>query len=301
MPKAETSWEVTKNNITKALRSRLKDTIEHWEEDNHVFANTRESLIQLFQQRYNFLEGELRNLQSAVSSDEIVPESDPSAGVASFTMAEKVAIGVTSPIWVPLTLAALVIGAPVVGIMAIKNKLEDKSRIKKYEKDKCAFMAEVSADYLDDVTNEAQITSFVKDKLKDAKLCLKQIEARIPELIQADKMLCKQLRDETRSKKEIKQLYQPIAIEALEIRGHLAVFGFKEVRAVGISCEKLDWKDDSPLGRGAFASVYRGKMETEHGDKQTVVMKVFNHSLNAGNASDIWNEVELLRQVMKFT
>ena len=225
VPKAETSWEVTKNNITKVLRSRLKDTIEHWEEDNHVFANARESLIQHFQQRYNFLEGELRNLQSAVTSDEIVPESDPSAEIG-FTMAAKVAIGVTSPIWVPLTLAALVIGAPVVGIMAIKNKLEDKSRIKKYEKDKCAFMAEVSADYLDDVTNEAQITSFVKDQLKDAKLCLKQIEARIPELIQADKMLCKQLRDETRSKKEIKQLYEPIAIEALEIRGHLAVFGF---------------------------------------------------------------------------
>ena len=78
VPKAEISWEVTKSNIAKVLVSRLRETIEHWEEDNQVFSNARESLLQHFQQRYNFVEGQLRNLQGAVTNDDLdVQESGP--------------------------------------------------------------------------------------------------------------------------------------------------------------------------------------------------------------------------------
>lgn len=80
----------------------------------------------------------------------------------------------------------------------------------------------------------------MKDQLKEAKLCLKQIEARIPDLIEADKMLCRQLGDERRSQKEIKELYQPIISEASDIRGHLAVIALKEIGATDISSKELD-------------------------------------------------------------
>jgi len=296
VPKAESSWEVTKSNITKVLENRLREIIEHWEEDHEVFSNARKSLLQHFQQRYNFVEGQLRNLQGAVTNDDVdAPESIPPD--EGLTMAQKVAIGVTSPIWVPLTLVALVIGSPVVGILAIKNKIEDKSKIKKYERDKCAFMAETSADYLDDVTNESVLKLYVKDQLKEAKLCLKQIEARIPELIEADKMLFRQLGDERRSQKEIKELYQPMMNEASDIRGHLAVFALKEIRAIDISSEELDWKEDmSPrLGVGAFATVYQGKMRRRGREEKTVALKVCSEVLDAKNASLIMAEVELLR------
>lgn len=53
VPKAEHSWEVTKSNITKALRARLKEIVDQWEEDNQVFTNARESLAQ----RYTFKSG----------------------------------------------------------------------------------------------------------------------------------------------------------------------------------------------------------------------------------------------------
>ena len=295
VPNVESSWEVTKNNISKVLASRLQEIIEHWEEDNQVFSDARKSLLQHFQKRFKFVEGQLRDLQGVVTDDDVdVPERIPAD--EGFTIAEKVVIGVTSPIWFPLTLVALVIGAPVVGVLAIKNKMEDRSRIKKYERDRCAFMAETSADYLDDVKHEGVLKLFVKDQLKEAKLCLKQIEARIPELIEADKMLCRQLSDEKRSQEEIKELYEPIMAEASNIRGHLAVFAFQEIRAADISSEKLDWKEDmlSCLGRGAFATVYQGKMRRE-GEEQTVALKVCSEVLGSKNASLIMTEVELLR------
>jgi len=297
VPKAEGSWEVTYSRITKALENRLREIIEHWEEDNQVFSDARKSLLHHFQQRYNFVEGQLRNLQGAVTNDDLdVPESAPPDEGFKFTTAQKVVIGVTSPIWVPLTLAALVIGAPVVGIMAIKSKVENRSMIRKYEGDKCAFMAEASAAYLDKVTNESVIKLFVKDQVKEAKLCLKQIEARIPELIEADKMLCRQLGDESRSQKEIKKVYEPIMDEASDIRGHLAVFALKEIRAIDICNEELDWKEEMSccLGSGAFAIVYQGKMRWK-GKQQPVALKVFSNVLDVTNATLIMAEVDLLR------
>ena len=60
VPSSEDSWEVTENQIAKVLSRRLREFIEHWEEDNKVFANTRASLVQHFQTRYNFVEGQDR-------------------------------------------------------------------------------------------------------------------------------------------------------------------------------------------------------------------------------------------------
>lgn len=298
VPKAESSWEVIKNNVTQALRGRLHDILEHWEEDMHVFANARESLLQRFQHKYNVFEEELRNLQSAVTSDEVVPEGDAPEEESLFTLREKVVIGVTSPLWVPLGVVAVVIGAPVVGILAIKKKFEEKSKIRKYEKNKCAFMAEASADFLNDVLlDEDALRNFVKGQLKDAKLCLRQIEARIPELIQADLMLCKQLSDETRSKEEIVDLYKPMLDEALNIRGHLSMFVVRDVRTFGVNSLSLDWKEDKPLGCGSFSSVYQGKMKTETGEEINVAVKVYHEALNVQTAGLVSKEVDILRKL----
>ena len=45
----EVSWEVTENSINKALQGRFREIIEQWEEDERVFSDTRDSLLQYFQ------------------------------------------------------------------------------------------------------------------------------------------------------------------------------------------------------------------------------------------------------------
>ena len=294
VPKAESPWEVTENQITKVLSNRIHEFIQQWEEDNRVFANAREALVRHFQEQYNLVEDQLRNLQGAVKPDNLDVQTicDPEA---SLTMTEMVTIAVTSPIWFPIGLAVLVLGAPFVGIMAVKDKVQDKMRLKKYEEDKCAFMAKKSANYLDVVKTGLALKTFVKDQMKEANLCLKQIEARIPELIQADKKLYQQLIDETKSQKQMHDLYQPVMVEASDIRGRLALFGIREVGVMDISDEELDWRDDgSLLGCGMSGVVYQGTM-TRHGVDQPVALKVCNEVLDAKNASRLMAEVELLR------
>ena len=295
VPKVESSWKVTADQIQKVLSSRLRDIIEQWEEDNQVFANARKSLVQHFQQRYNIVEEQLRNLQGAVTGDNVdAPQDD--VFDTSFTLGEKVIIGVTSPIWFPLGLVALVIGTPVVGIIAVKDKMEERRKLKLYQADRCVYMTKKSASYLDEASEQVVLQIYVKNQLDEAELCLKQIEARIPELIQADRMLCDQLVDETRSKSEITDLYQPILDEGSRLRGQLAVFGIREVRVAYIGNDELDWKEDmsSCLGNGAFGAVYEGMMKRHGGDRVPVALKVRNDILSPTNASDIMAEVDLL-------
>ena len=295
-PNAESSWGVTNSNITKVLQKRLRGIIEHWEEDNHVFSYARKSLVQQSQQWYNIVEGELRNLQCAVTNDGLdVP--GPISPKEALTTTEKVFIGVTTPIWVPVYLVTLLIGAPVVGVLEIINRLEERSRLEKYKKDKCAFMAKVSADYLDDAAKESALKVFVENQVHEVKLCLEKIEGRIPELIEADKMLCEALGNVRLSQKKIQALHQPIMDEASDIRGHLAVFALNGIRAIDISSEELDWKEEisSRLGCGVFATVHRGKMRRQGEEEQTVALKVCRKELDAHNASFIMEEVEVLR------
>ena len=296
VPNAEGSWEATSSNITKVLQKRLREIIEHWEEDKQVFSDARKSLVQHSQQWYNIVEGELRNLQCAVTNDGLdVP--GPISPKEALTTTEKVFIGVTTPIWVPVYLVTLLIGVPVVGVLEIINRLEERSRLEKYKKDKCAFMAKVSADYLDDAAKESALKVFVENQVHEVKLCLEKIEGRIPELIEADKMLCEALGNVRLSQKKIQALHQPIMDEASDIRGHLAVFALNGIRAIDISSEELDWKEEisSRLGCGVFATVHRGKMRRQGEEEQTVALKVCRKELDAHNASFIMEEVEVLR------
>ena len=297
VPNTEESWEVTKNYIQKALMKRLQETIETWEERNHVFSEACTSLIQYFQQRFNYVEGQLRNLESSVIADDGAGQSTSSLASEDFSVAKKVIIGVTSPIWVPVGLVILVVSVPIVGAVALKQKLEGWSKTRQYKKDKRGFMAKASQEYLRDVAEEKHLKSFVVQQLTEAQVCLRQVLDRIPELIEADKMLCQQLRDETRSKKDVEDFYRPVHEWSLLLRKKMAVFGIKEVRTMDINCDDLEWKDDrsSLLGTGAFASVYQGTLKLQGQELIPVAVKVWNEELNDYSASSFLSETETLR------
>ena len=96
------SWEATENQIMKTLSRRLRDIIEQWEEDNEVFSTVRESLLKHFQERYNFVEEQLRNLQGVVIANNVGSHGASNIDI-SLTVAQKFVVGVTSPIWIPLS------------------------------------------------------------------------------------------------------------------------------------------------------------------------------------------------------
>ena len=301
VPKIKESWEITQNYIQNALRRRLREKIKEWEEKNHVFSDARASLIQKFQERFRYVEGQLRTLEGSVLAGGAACSASGRPVLDDFSVAKKVMIGVTSPLWFPIGLVVLVVGVPVLGAIAFKGKLENWNKTRQYNKDKCAFMAKASQEYLNEVVEKQHLRPLVIEELKEARVCLKQVLDRIPQLIEEDKMLCQQLKDENRSKKDVEDFYTPLLEKSVQIKNEMALFGIKEVGIMDISCDDLEWQDDAHLRTGASAAVYRGKLKIRGEDKPVDVdVKVWNEELNEGTASGFLSEAEILRLVLLF-
>ena len=298
VPGSEGNWDDTVQEIKNLLSKRLREFMQQWEEDNKVFANAYKSLVEHVQSLFSFFEGQLRNLEIAITADVDSENLDELLVYQDIPLAAKIFIGFTSPIWIPLGLVALVITAPVLGFAATKMKLQERQKVKHYECNKCAFLRKVSKKYLEDSKEQKGLELFVNEQMKEAKFFLKQIEALLPQLIEEGKMLRNQYVAETSSQKDISDRYQPIIDEGSHLRGRLAEYGFKEVRATDISTDNLNWKEDtsSRLGYGAFGVVYKGNMKRNEDVYTVVALKMYKDVLDAkNNASLFMSEVQILR------
>ena len=303
VPQAESSWEVTMNSVRKCITRRWQNIVNDWEEKEEVFARCRESLKRYFLKEYNLFEEQLQNLESDVvepRSDKEEQAKTADLNAEALPVKAKVMIGVTSPIWIPLGIVALVVGVPVFGVMAIKEKVAQKRLIKMYTDDPCSFMENESRRFLDKVSNVDELTKFVEAQMVDAVVCLKQIVARIPELIEADKQLCNKLLDEDRSQKKISQLYGPILKKTKELQGDLGMLAIREIRPLELNIENVVWKEENEhlLGRGAFAAVYRGKLRQKKEPKVVnIAVKAYNDVLTKDSVVQFLAEEDALRYV----
>ena len=300
IPHTGESWKVTEDHIQKAFRSRLEDTIAAWEEKNQIFFNTRSSLVQLSDQRFDECKNLLpyRYLQNFVITDAAARGSNTSQSLNDFGAAQIVMIGLTSSIWVPFGLVGLAVSVPVVGVMTLTEKVTNMKRSRKYGKDKHRFIVRASQKYLCKVAQEQQLSLIVKEQLKDVHVYLTKVSSRLHELLAADKILCQQLRDETRSREEIKKCYGRLREMSIREKEKMALFSIKELQSMEISRNDLEWDQASLLGNGASASVYRGTFRLPGQSEPTqVAVKLWSKELNEHNAIDVLSKTETLRLV----
>ena len=303
IPHAGESWEVTENLIKDAFQKRLQNTIAAWEEKNQILSYTRSSLVQLSHQRFDKGESLLpfRYLEKPVITDAGDSGSQTCQSSNDFSAAQKVMIGLTSPISVSVGLAVLVGSVPLMGVMKLKEKARNFKRSREYERDKHSFIVQASREYLRNVAQEQQLWLFVEKELKDVQVYLKKVSSCLRELTAAEKILCQQLRDETRSGKEIKESYGPLEEMSTRIKEKMALFSIKELQRTEISRNDLKWDRDDPtslLGNGAFASVYRGTFRLPGQSEPTqVAVKLWIRELNESTAIGFFFKAETLRLV----
>ena len=201
------SWSVARHEIVKAFDSRLRLYIENWEEENHVFAEIIACLKERIVRKLDLVESQLQQLEN-----DVVNDKNPTASRVRYTdnddspifsTGDKIIIGVTSPLWVPISIAVGVLSVPVLGVMAIKNKVTDANMLRKYRKNPVGLLSVASIEYLNAMADQSEMLSFVKPQFEEAQRYLRHVQARIPEIINADRKLISQLEKETRSKEEI--------------------------------------------------------------------------------------------------
>lgn len=298
-PEEKNSWQETEEGINRALFSRLNEVIQKWEEETKVLRSARASLIESFEKHYLDVTDQLRNAERAITEDNATLASPDnkiftsSQSTAVFTRVTGaltfLGVGIASFALSPAFLLALPIASPVL----FYKELSARCGWLKYRFDKIAFMKKPSEEFLEDVTGVEKLTSFVKLEFKEVEDYLKDIEVRLPNLINDDEKLCKQLVDDRRSKEEKEKLYKPIVKHSSDQRHKLAVFGMAKIFSDAICRDDLTWSEDkSPkLGSGSFAIVYEGKRRRQ-GEDQTVAVKVFSEMVDP---MAIAEEIYLLR------
>ena len=260
------------------LDGELQVILQKWEDKNHVFANAFSLPLQRFLEQHNLAKMQILNLQRDISEGEV---------------------SMATPIYPHCKFSASVVFifdlfAERLGIFrSISGSLGGLDTIMPMMKN---FTSSVwmRKSFLQCVINGDAAKSMVNKMLKKHLKRLEQIGNQVPQMIQANKKLCEELRDNKQSHQKIIELYEPIRNSASAIRGHLAAFGLREACA---HCnEELQWKDDASafLGCGMFASVYKGKMR-RHGFEQKVAVKVCRKPLDVENASLVVEEMTLLR------
>ena len=284
-PDENGSWDEVEEKVNNVLCSRFHEIVEQWEEDNKVFADTNLFLLQQFQDYYDDVEFQLQNLQSDAAGDDINKQSGKEAVKFRFTKNLKF-------IW---NFKTVVYGFASYIDWLIPNLLR-KSLKKVHGTAKYLYrdlLLGVSSDILAASNDEKKLKSFVEGKLKEAKLFLDHLEARLPELIEADRKLYELLRKEKTERSRYKTMLQ----EVKEPRKQLSRFGITEVCAAKIEPKELDWKEDgsSCLGHGKFAAVYQGTMKRGGKDETAVAVKVWDDQLDNNNAIEIMEEIKHLR------
>lgn len=284
--------EVTRGGIDQIFQNRLEDIINKWEEEHHQFKNARESLVQKFQQSFEFFEGQLPSLRGHVTGGVLsFPCIDPLPEDIRFSVRVYVKIS-----WFfYYVLSSITLGLIKPWPSDPKASWEELERDCQWSScDPHATMEKLSVIYLGEAAKETFLVPLVESRLQEAKQYLTVFGTRIPEQIEADENLIGQLIKEECSNEEITSTYHSILNAASDIIGKVAFFGLKEASAG--DDEKLDWEQQGSfnLGAGAFSTVYRGKM-TRHGEEQAVALKVFHELLSTKSASRIVEMANKLR------
>lgn len=248
-PDENGSWDEVEEKVNNVLCSRFYEIVEQWEEDNKVFANANLLLLQQFQDYYDDVEFQLQNLQSEAAGDDINMKSGKEAFKFRFSSVQKfiwriknVAYGLTSYFQIRMS------------NLLRKGLKTVHGSVKYLYRD---LLSRVSLDILAAGKDEKKLKPFVEGKLNEAKLFLDHLEARLPELIEADRQLYELLM----KKKTERSRYKTMLDEVTEQRRQLSRFGITGVCAAKIKHKELDWKEDgsSCLGVGSFAVVYQGR------------------------------------------
>ena len=280
--------EVTEIVIETMIRRRFQKEIEEWEAENHVIEEALKSLMKLLKKYSDSLEFKIKAVEDCMVGQ-------TKSGEFHLTTAQKVFIGVTSPVWIPIAIVGGIIILPLIAKQAIANLLYKKTEKKLFSANKGQYIKMKSKEFLENTVNKEYISSIIRENFTEVKINLQEMEFNFLKLISADmNVILKVLMKKNLGLAEEAKYYAPIHAECCIVRGELSMFSIEEVIPRKIDIQDLIWEGE-PIGRGSFADVYQGSLGISKEAQVEVAVKVCNESLTNENAHQILSEDRILR------
>ena len=292
LPGGEETWQVTENGLERLIRNRLEDVIKEWEEEKEKFSETRSSMVSDFLRKYSYLEEELRGLEIEVIQDPVEGEEGGSIGNRSWTPGDIFATAVLTPlvaVSVVLAIPPIVVFSPFLGLMVITDKANETLIRWKYIKNRAEYAKNLSLGYLKYFSTREALLPFVKDQLDQALLCLRDMERRIPMILEADVQLCQRLMKEEQSKQDVETQYKPKKEKCECLRGQLGLFGVLEIQSMQISWCDLQWNvsEDNFVQQNILpVGTYQGRISSGRYPSRPVNLRVYQDLLTKNNITE---------------
>eukprot|EP00058_Branchiostoma_floridae_P008076 XP_002593564.1 hypothetical protein BRAFLDRAFT_88492 [Branchiostoma floridae] len=212
---------------------------------------------------------------------------------------QKFAIGLTSPIWLPIGIAvSAVVAIPVLAfldIKAVRKKLASEKHLTVYRADKVQYMQQRVATAMQRFSEKENMCQYVRAKLSNAEEFLAKLEKTIPTLIEADRSLVSSLQKEERSNEQLLRTYQPVYKTFRNLQGLLSAFEYQQVRDYDISESNIT-RSGTEVFDGLFSRMYSVNIQRES-TTQRLTCKDYKARLDADSAATIKKEEELIRRI----
>ena len=304
VPMPKPTWEETENEVLKYISERCQKFVQDWEDEEHEFAKAQDKMIKHFCEKYSLMEEEVRMAEEEL----LFVYEKPDVHHEQFTTRksqkriQKLPPASTFPVWLTQGLASIVID-PSFSFWAFLSKIKEilnyPTKLQIYEKDPCAYMSERCLESLKVISNQDRLLCFIKAQLEDSIQLLKQMREKIPKLIEGDQQLYQQLLEDTRSKTEIQNVYEPLNTMLESLKRDVTFYSVTEIRRSDFTTRETMWAEDaeSIIGRGSFSIVYSGVLSRKGEPAVKVALKVYNELLTRENVWHFIDEEQPLRFV----
>ncbi|XP_078619743.1 uncharacterized protein LOC144886833 [Branchiostoma floridae x Branchiostoma japonicum] len=334
LPTVEGSLNIMMRKIKAAISQRIQGVLSDWEKDQAFFSRQREVLIELFASAFRTrIERKLLDIEGAIDGTVMVP-ADPTADCGEeeeettgqersklpqlfidphlrLNTVEKVTLGVTSPVWLPIGVVAAFFGLSVYGIVELKRIVErnrEDKEVNTYQQDKYGYLSRMALKDLEQFVRSNELRDYVRSQLKPAYYCLEQLQEVVPKQIQLDLDLVKDLNEDARDEKVYTIYYYPLLQVMDNFHRRLKAFWVQELWTPDIDPQTLAFatKDvyDGPVCSGLRAELKRGELRPQQAGSaggKPVTIKLFRGKVTHRNVMEFLQEEDIFRKVKKHT
>ncbi|XP_013411825.1 uncharacterized protein LOC106174710 [Lingula anatina] len=298
-PKPTDHWDDLYTQARTLILGRIRELLEEWNTNTEFFTNAQKELIGKFHIEFNIMENQVALLEGQLTSNNmlVVEDANPTGlrdveDTSTFTTTEKVIIGVTSPIWIPIGLVAALFVVPVALGVALKDRLNEKKQIKDYTKHKAAVMETIAEKVLEHFMSEENLSKEVMRYLNSAVATLNNLLSAIPKLLDDDLQLIKGLLSESQTAEL--QLYQKKLQWNDALEGGLGLLYVTKIREDINANTEIYWILPA-FATGTFGEVYTVKLLSRNNMKAAA--KVMKQFATAENVDEAILEEESLRRL----
>ena len=284
-------WDETTSRIDVVMKQRFIGMMEEYENEEKVVWKVQESLMKRLKKHGRDIKIQIKNVEGKI----IYGEQFVEYSRFNLTFGKKVIVGITSPIWVPVAMAAAVIaGLPFLGWHFWKKRSMTEEE-RSYCNSKANYMAQRAEAFLNSTEKDDILREFINAQLFEIQRAFTNMKKTILAMITANKILLEQFRDESVTVIENIHYLKSINSDCSNTRGELSIIALEDVLESGVVSESLEWNKSSLLGQGAFADVYKGTVKTTAGEIVDVAVKITKDVLNKTNADQLLSEENMLR------